>query len=184
MVLRPQIEFLAEAINLRQRGLFHGRFVVLEHTRRVSQGGVEEQLVEVIAQVIVSNDVLLGARLGVVPQQVIGLVQRCRQARKARLHAIEQLAVAREDAHQRREIVGVPHAFDVRLRGTDCPTKGDHRPHRRVPYADRCGVVIVGRATTDNARLAAIDEANLAFLKQRELLEHARARQRLQRSAS
>jgi len=76
VVFGGKLKLLADAVDLGHGGFLEGAFGPLENAARVSQGFIQEQGIEVIAQVIMSGDIDPAALPGVLVEEVIGLVKR------------------------------------------------------------------------------------------------------------
>ena len=86
-----EAQFPADAVELGDGGLFHGAVGALEDAAGIGHGRIEEQLVEIVAQVVVGGDVPAAAAAGVVVQTVQQALERNGRPRQPSLQAVPGL---------------------------------------------------------------------------------------------
>ena len=97
-----------------------------EQAARVAHGRVEEQPVEVVAQVVVGADVAPAAGRGVVAAQVVEEVDRPAGQGRPQPAVVDRLLAQGEQAEQGHQVRAVPVAVRVRLTETD--VRAEHGP--------------------------------------------------------
>src|SRR6266566_349236 len=83
MIVRAKIEFAADSIYFGDSRFLERRIGTGKDRARVHQGGVEDELEEIVAEVVVRGDVALTARPGIaieVVQQPAGRIRKPREA--------------------------------------------------------------------------------------------------------
>ena len=83
--------------------------VAIEQRARVGPAGVEPQLVEIVADIVMGMDVALAALAGIRPQPVPQAVPAARQ-RAAEQQLVQRCFVGERQAQQRRQVGRVDHA--------------------------------------------------------------------------
>ena len=94
-----------------------------EHGGRIGHRRVKPLAVEIIAEVVVLGNVLLGAFLRVASRHVVGEVMG-RALEQARIGAVEHVPVLEEEAEQRGQVINLDIAVDV----------GSGKAHRAAPH--------------------------------------------------
>jgi hypothetical protein len=109
----------------------------------VRHGLVEEQPVEVVAEVVVGRYAIARAFNGVAVPASRDALNRGDQWAQQLPHVVEQGDVARRETYDADEVIGVPEAGGVTFSEADTPSQ--ERPvGRLVVYADVCSERISG----------------------------------------
>ena len=157
VVLAGKLKLLADAVVLGHGGLLKGAFRTLENAAGVSESLVQEQSVEVIAQVIVSGNIDPAPLFGVLVEQVISFVKRGLQPGQTPVETPEDGVVEENDPEEDRQVVGGPVSCHVSLAGAESPGECDVRPGGRVEDGQG-GVRFAGAGLAEAAALRAIDQ--------------------------
>ncbi len=164
-IARLQIEPAADAVELGDRRLLERHVRALEHRARIHHRRVEEQREEVVADVVVRADVAPAAVTGVARGRVERLAHALGHARPAPVHAVDDVAVVQEDAHERRRVVGPPVARHVRLAGPDGATERGLGIETRVAHVQRCPQRTSLARAAERVAPIAVDDGDLAVLE-------------------
>ena len=144
-----EVEFVADAVELAgrcrlQRVARAGVGIPGPHRRRVHEVGRQEQREQLVAQVVVRGDVAPAAVAGVAPQPVPATHNPPAQPRRARLHAVEQVAVAHQQpdqpdqpvARRAAAVVALPPPLDEGFARADAAVGGHGAVEAQVADVD------------------------------------------------
>ena len=174
MVVGAELEPADRAIELRALRLLEGHVARVEDRRRVRERRIEEEREEVVAEVVVRRDVAPGAAARVAPQGVPGAQARAHDSRQARIEPGERLAIAREDADHRDEVVAAPQSVEVRLGAAERAAHGEHAVERGIVYVDLTAQR--GAVVAEAAHVVALAQHELSVLDPREARVHGASR--------
>ena len=180
VVVRPQPQLVADAVQLAGRCGFQGVVVA-----RIQRGGVhqvfgQEQPEEVVAQVVMRGDVAARAIAGIAAQCVPAAHRPPTDACGPALHRIQQVAVAYQQLHQADQVGAVPLAVHVRLRRAHAAVGGQRAIEAGPVHVDaqRCSGVF--RITGADAAQR-IGQHDRAAPQGPQLVQHAVAQEAVQR---
>ena len=114
-----QLEFLADPIVFGNRGFFKGAMFIFEYAAGIGHGLVEKQRIEIVAKIVMGEDVFPTAHLGIFPGQMIQLVKRSCQTCQAFFHLGKNRLVKGHDPHERGQIIRRPESFHIGLCRSD-----------------------------------------------------------------
>ena len=174
VVLGTEPEHAAEPVDLGDARLLQGGVGALEDPAGVGHGGVEHELEEVVAQVVVVGDVAAAAGPRVAAEGVPDGVDRASQGGQPSLQAVHGGHVSRHQADHRGEVGGVPLAGGVGLRGPQRAAGGDPSPEGRVAHHHLGGEAVGGGAPERGAR-APFTEGELPLGEARQARQHQAA---------
>ena len=113
-----QLQALADVLELVGGGFFQRARLRREDGRGIGHGGVEEELEEVVAQVVMGRDVATGTMEGVAVQQVEHPRGQAPGQTSGAVHVAQQVHVQHEQADGLQQVRAFPQAFHERLAGT------------------------------------------------------------------
>ena len=126
VVVRADAGAVQDRVDLVALGRLQAVPGIEEQAARVAHGRVEEQPVEVVAQVVVGADVAPAALRGVVAAQVAEKVDRPSGQGRPQPPVVDRLLAQGEQAEQGHQVRAVPVAVRVGLTETD--VRGEHGP--------------------------------------------------------
>jgi hypothetical protein len=136
VVLGPELQPVADPVELRQLRLLEARVVAREVGAGIHHPLVEEAGEEVVAEVVVGGDVGAGAVPGVLGDEAAQPVQEPARAGDGGADPVHLAQFAGGDPDQVDEVVGFPEALDIGLAEADAaaqraaPGGGVVDPHR------------------------------------------------------
>ena len=158
MIIRPEVELLADQLELRHLCLSEAHPRLFEYRAGVAHRRVEHPGEELVGQVVVGGDVAPAPSAGASPAQVAKPLHRRSYRRETRPEPVKPGRVAGCQADQRDEIWGVPMAGGVGLSEATA-TREAHPPRAGAADDHRGG----GRARAVYARLTVLDHGQAAF---------------------
>ncbi len=115
MIVRRQVQFPADTIELRHLRRFERLVRVLEYRTRVHHASVQPQGVEIVAQIVMRSNVSPAAAARIPVEPVEHLLQGPRQASRAGVHIQQYVPVLDEDPDERGELIARPATVNVGL---------------------------------------------------------------------
>ena len=177
VITRAQVELAADTVQLPPRRALQGFVVGREDRRGVHQVVVEEQAEKFVAEIVVRGDVASTAFARIPAQGVHGLHRPAAQLRPTALHAVEQVAIAYQQADQADQVVAAPVALHVGLAGAD-GTVGRGLPvEPGMPHVEHDVHRVVAVGTAKQALAQRIANQHGAAAKRVEPVQQSRAQE-------
>ena len=173
VVRRPEVELLADEVELGHRRLLERHARLVEQRARVHHRGVEHPLEQVVAEVVVRGDVAAAARRRVAHERRARTEVGLAHGGQAAAGGVQPHDVARGDAEHRRRVRRLPQALRVRLRHPAAAAQ-QQRPQRRGAHLDDAG----RRARPEHVTAPVLDQRQLPVADALEEPEDDAARDR------
>jgi hypothetical protein len=135
VVRRPQVELVADPVELGDRRFLERHVAPLEDRARVHHRVVEHQLEEVVAEVVVGGDVIPRAQRRVAGEQPLGALVGPAHRRDAAAELVDPVQVASGDLDHGGDVGRIPPAVAVGLR-EPLAAAPQRRPDPRVADDD------------------------------------------------
>jgi hypothetical protein len=164
-----EIELAAHMVELPHRSFVKRHVRALEDRARIHHRRIEEQCEELVADVVVRADVAPAAAARVARGGVQHRAHRSRETGPRAIHAVDHVAIAEQDAHQRGQVVAAPVAGNIGLAGPNGSAKS--RLDVEAPVADmkRGRERAFRRSTAEGLAAMTVDERQRAVPQPHEL---------------